>query len=118
MKQIWRDHDVMYVIGCIDSWRGGPIEMRAEENTDKLVGIPAQTFFVEIGEDGWQSPDQPPLTDRVVQVAWSDMSTSATTLGFYDGVAENPDSGRRFWWTHPRSRMCVQGEIGAWRDIP
>ena len=74
-------------------------------------------LFAVIGEDGWETPDNPPNTDRVVQIAWEDMSTSENLLGFYDGIAEIPDSGRRYWWTHPRMTQHDKGAIGAWRDI-
>ena len=74
-------------------------------------------LFAVIGEDGWESPDNPPSNDRVVQIAWDDMSTSENSLGFYDGIAEIPDSGRRYWWTHPGMTQLDKSAIGAWRDI-
>lgn len=73
--------------------------------------------FAVIGEDGWESPNNPPSNDRTVQIAWDDLSTSPQTLGFYDGLAEIPDSGRRFWWSHPRMVKYEKSEIGAWREI-
>jgi hypothetical protein len=74
--------------------------------------------FAVIGEDGWESPDNPPDDDRLVQVAWDDMSTSEKALGFYDGIAEIPDSGRRYWWSHPQMTKLNKGAVGAWREIP
>ena len=75
-----------------------------------------------IGEDGWRSPSNPPDTDRTVQLAWEDMSYGSNSLGFYDGLAEIPDSGRRFWWECPKGRGFHQIKdvslVGAWREIP
>lgn len=74
-----------------------------------------------LGEDGWMSPAEPPNTDRTVQIAWDDMSYGPNSLGFYDGIAEIPDSGRRFWWSSPAGRGFHQlsaGSVGAWRERP
>lgn len=74
-----------------------------------------------IGEDGWRAADDPPDSDRTVQIAWDDGSSSLNTLGFYDGIAEIPDSGRRFWWSSPMGRgfsQLPQGCVLAWRERP
>jgi hypothetical protein len=86
--------------------------------TDALPAVPSTALFAVVGEDGWESPDNPPGNDRVVQIAWDDMSASENSLGFYDGIAEIPDSGKRYWWTHPRMTQHDKSAIGAWRDIP
>lgn len=75
-----------------------------------------------IGKDGWMSPTEPPNSDRVVQIAWDDMSFSQNSLAFYDGLAEIPDSGMRFWWGSPPGRGFYQikdaAYVGAWREVP
>ena len=76
-----------------------------------------KTYRAIIGEEGWKSPGEPPDDDRVIQIAWDDMSTSDKTIGFYDGVAEKPDSGRRFFWSFPSMIKHENYEIGAWREI-
>lgn len=77
--------------------------------------------FAEIGEDGWRAPNDPPNSDRLVQIAYDDMSFGVNTLGFYDGISEIPDSGRRFWWSSPAGRgfhQLPEGHVGAWRETP
>jgi hypothetical protein len=78
-------------------------------------------MIAEIGVNGWRDAVyDPPETDRIVQVAWDDMSTSPNAKGFYDSAAETPPSSRRFWWTFdyaqnfiPLSDDCVL----AWREV-
>lgn len=89
--------------------------MKHEENTS----VVSDDLFAVIGENGWMSPAEPPDTDRTVQIAWEDMSYGPNSLGFYDGIAEIPDSGRRFWWSNPPGRGFHQlsaGSVGAWRE--
>jgi hypothetical protein len=84
-----------------------------------IPNTPPKDQFATLGEDGWMSPTEPPNTDRTVQIAWDDMSYGPNSLGFYDGIAETPDSGRRFWWSSPAGRGFRQlsaGSIGAWRE--
>lgn len=72
-----------------------------------------------VGEDGWRSAGEPPDTDRLVEIAWEDGSHGNPTLGFYDGIAETPDSNRRWWWQyhfmHGMDRVPAGGVL-AWRE--
>ena len=82
-------------------------------------GVGCDALLAVLGEDGWMSPAYPPNTDRTVQISWDDMSYGPNSLGFYDGIAEIPDSGRRFWWSSPAGRGFHQlsaGSVGAWRE--
>ena len=86
----------------------------------ETVAVGSDGLLAVIGEDGWMSPANPPDTDRTVQIAWEDMSYGPNSLGFYDGIAETPDSGRRFWWSSPAGRGFHQlgtGSVGAWREL-
>lgn len=77
-------------------------------------------LFAIIGEDGWISPNAPPNSDRKVQLAWEDRSFSATSFGFYDSVAEIPQSGKMYWWSisqMPYLSMVPDWHVGAWREI-
>ena len=84
-------------------------------------GVGSSDLLAVLGEDGWMSPANPPDTDRTVQLAWEDMSYGPNSLGFYDGIAEIPDSGRRFWWESPPGRGFRQIKdaslVGAWREL-
>lgn len=83
--------------------------------------VVSSDLLAVIGEDGWMSPSEPPDTDRTVQLAWDDMSYGSNSTGFFAGVAEIPDSGRRFWWELPPGRGFRQikdaSMVGAWREL-
>lgn len=74
-----------------------------------------------IGEDGWIAATDPPDNDRIVEIAWEDGSHGNSTLGFYDGIAETPDSGRRWWWEWSKAKGISQindsSIVLAWREI-
>lgn len=72
-----------------------------------------------IGEDGWISASEPPDNDRFVEIAWDDGSHSDSFLGFYDGIAEIPDSGKRWWWQWSEKwgmHRLPHGSVLAWRE--
>lgn len=69
-----------------------------------------------IGENGWRSADDPPDTDRAVQIAWDDMSTSPKCIGCFDSKSMLPDPGPRMWWAMWPSVHVATGQIGAWRE--
>lgn len=75
------------------------------------------SYYAVVGEDGWRDATYPPNSSRVVQIAWDDLSTTDKTLGFYAGVDEEPDSGRRYWWTHPALEKHNKDAVAAWREI-
>ena len=84
----------------------------------EAVGCSA--LLAVIGEDGWMSPTEPPDTDRMVQLAWDDMSYGVNSRGFYDSVAEMPASGKMFWWSWPVGggmHRLPSDHIGAWREM-
>jgi hypothetical protein len=62
--------------------------------------------------EGWTLADNPPNTDRVVQVAWDDGSTGPTSLAFYDGKAEIPPGQEKFWWAYPG--LSLLENVTAW----
>lgn len=77
--------------------------------------------YAVIGEDGWISPQDPPDTDRAVQLAWDDMSYSKDSLGFRDMKSEKPQSGRYYWWSlregYSYLSLIPDESIGAWREV-
>lgn len=87
---------------------------------DAMASLAAPTLLAVIGEDGWMSPAEPPDTDRLVQLAWDDMSYGENSRGFYDSVAEMPASGKMFWWSWPVGggmHRLPSDHIGAWREM-
>ncbi len=83
-------------------------------------GIGCTDWLAVIGEDGWMSPTEPPDTDRLVKLAWDDMSYSDNSRGFYDSLAEIPASGKMFWWSWPVGggmHRLPSDHIGAWREM-
>ncbi len=80
--------------------------------------MPDAEQLAVVGEDGWRSPADPPDSDRTIQLAWDDGSYGKSSLGFYDGIAEIPDSGKRWFWVLTPMRRIMDIEcIGAWRDV-
>lgn len=91
-----------------------------ENNTQEARSSAAPCSVAVVGEDGWRSAGEPPNTDRLVEIAWEDGSHGNPTLGFYDGIAEIPDSGRRWWWEWSKARgfnqITFDGAVMAWRE--
>lgn len=91
-----------------------------ENNTEEARSSAAHGSVAVVGEDGWRSAGEPPNTDRLVEIAWEDGSHGNPTLGFYDGIAEIPDSGRRWWWEWSKERgfhqITLDGAVLAWRE--
>lgn len=77
--------------------------------------------FAVIGEDGWRAPSDPPEpnVNKYIQIAWDDMSFGPNSIGFYAGVEETPDSGRRYYWTKWLGHWTPKCSdmIGAWREL-
>lgn len=71
----------------------------------------------ELLGEGWHDAEEdPPDSDRIVQIAWEDGSFGPKTRGFYDGMAEIPDSGRRYWWQFPMT-LLPDGSVLAWKEL-
>lgn len=73
-----------------------------------------------IGENGWTAASEPPDNDRMVQLAWDDGSYGPSSLGFYDGISEIPDSGKRFYWSKSYGHWTphkIASTVYAWREI-
>ena len=66
--------------------------------------------------EGWNWAYTPPDSDRLVQIAWDDGSTSDDTLGFYDSVSSIPPTEEKVWWSKD---SCLLGNeaVLAWREI-
>ena len=87
---------------------------------DAMASFAAPFLLAVIGEDGWMSHTEPPDTDRLVQLAWDDMSYGENSRGFYDSLAEIPASGKMFWWSWPVGggmHRLPSDHIGAWREM-
>lgn len=97
------------------------MENKTATDSGTVPAVVSSDLLAVLGEDGWMSPAAPPNSDRTVQIAWEDMSYGPNSLGFYDGIAEIPDSGRRFWWDSPPGRGFRQIKdatmVGAWREL-
>lgn len=89
-------------------------------STQEASSLHSPGSVAVVGEDGWRSAGEPPNTDRFVEIAWEDGSHGSPTLGFYDGIAEIPDSGRRWWWEWSKqrgfNRITLDGAVLAWRE--
>jgi len=97
-----------------------PPSMTTELPTTCGAAVRSSDLLAVIGEDGWMSPAEPPDTDRLVQLAWDDMSYGENSRGFYDSVAEMPASGKMFWWSWPVGggmHRLPSDHIGAWREM-
>lgn len=68
-------------------------------------------------KEGWTLASNPPDTDRAVQVAWDDGSTSETVLAFYDSKSTIPETRKKFWWGHPKVYCMPEGAVLAWKEI-
>lgn len=91
-----------------------------QSKTEGAAAVGSTRLLAVIGEDGWVSPTEPPDTDRLVQLAWDDMSYGENSRGFYDSVAEMPASGKMFWWSWPIGggmHRLPSDHIGAWREM-
>lgn len=80
-------------------------------------GVVSSTALLDLlVEDGWTPASEPPDTDRAVQVAWDDGSTSENALCFYDSKSIIPPDGKKYWWTHPKMNLLSDGDVIAWRE--
>ena len=65
--------------------------------------------------EGWHPASEPPDTDRIVQVAWDDGSTSPSALSFYDCKATIPATDKKYWWACPN--LDLVPNVLAWREL-
>ena len=97
--------------------------MNTQETIEEPKGgaaVRSSDLLAVIGEDGWESPSKPPDNDRLVQLAWDDMSYGESSRGFYDELAEIPVSGKRYWWSWPIGQglhRIPSEHVGAWREM-
>jgi uncharacterized coiled-coil DUF342 family protein len=56
-----------------------------------------------------------PDTARTVQIAYSDGSTGAGDLAFYDAPSVE---ARKVWWLYPSMRRLEDGVVASWRELP
>ena len=82
----------------------------------KLARESAPNIIAKLVSDGWMVADNPPNTNRTVQVAWDDGSYGQESLAFYDGKSEIPQGPEKYWWSHPHLSILPTGSVIAWRE--
>ena len=99
----WLKDGSMLRSDSVLAWREIVSEETKQEN-DSCLG------------EGWNWAYTPPDSDRLVQIAWDDGSTSDDTLGFYDSVSSIPPTEEKVWWNKD---LCLLGDdaVLAWREI-
>ena len=81
-----------------------------------MEDIESEDILLKLIGEGWHPASDPPDTDRIVQVAWDDGSTSPSALAFYDSKATIPQEDKKYWWAC--SNLDLVPNVLAWRELP